>query len=54
VAVGVGVYLLLSAPSAPAAATPPSTDAQQPAQGRLRLMPWMGRSAAGLAAQAGW
>lgn len=54
VAVGVGVYLLLSAPSAPAPATPSSTDAQQPAQSRLQLMPWIGRSAAGFSAQAGW
>lgn len=53
VAVGVGAYLLLSAPAAPSSA-PSSTDIPQPAQSRLQLVPLVGRSVTGLAARAVW
>lgn len=51
VAVGVGTYLVLSAP---AASPPPASSDSQGAQGQLRLAPWIGRSVAGLAAQTAW
>ncbi|HXX69947.1 MAG TPA: hypothetical protein VEK07_22395, partial [Polyangiaceae bacterium] len=51
VAVGVATYLILSAPTSGPAAS--STDSPS-TQSRLRFAPWVGRSVAGLAAQAGW
>jgi hypothetical protein len=48
VAAGVGLYLLLSAPSD---APPPSEEPAAPATGRLRVTPLFGRSTAGLSLQ---
>lgn len=52
-AIGVGTYLVLTAPSR-ASDPPASTDPGGSSQRRLRFVPFVGRSTAGLGAQAMW